>query len=155
MNFGVWLIVLILILDLTMHHTIEERHLFPILAEKMPQFSKNGDGAHILSHSGIHDGNFLRYQFANCFRRYLHYRFIELREAGWEVDRSAFRLFTYRNARMPGRLSGNSLSSSRWRGGWSYTLRFSVPIDQRKVADLRGENLVKYMTLADLEKIHI
>jgi hypothetical protein len=41
-----------------MHHTIEERHLFPILAETMPQFSKNnhGDGAHILSHRGIHDG---------------------------------------------------------------------------------------------------
>jgi len=43
-----------------MHHTIEERHLFPILAKTMPQFSKNdhGDGAHILSHKGIHDGIF-------------------------------------------------------------------------------------------------
>ena len=35
-------------------------------------------------------------------------------------------------------------------------LRFSVLINQHtKVADLRGENLVKYMTLADLEKIPI
>lgn len=43
-----------------MHHTIEERHLFPILAKTMPQFSENdhGDGAHILSHRGIHDGIF-------------------------------------------------------------------------------------------------
>ena len=43
-----------------MHHTIEERHLFPILAKNMPQFSKDdhGDGAHILSHRGIHEGIF-------------------------------------------------------------------------------------------------
>ncbi|TFK44742.1 hemerythrin HHE cation binding domain-containing protein [Crucibulum laeve] len=41
---------------LTMHHTIEERHIFPILAKKMPQFSNKADGAHILSHKGIHDG---------------------------------------------------------------------------------------------------
>ena len=51
----------LIILDLTMHHTVEERHLFPILAETMPQFSQNdqGDGAHILSHKGIHEGSFL------------------------------------------------------------------------------------------------
>lgn len=39
-----------------MHHTIEEQHLFPILAQKMPQFAKDKDGAHISSHKGIHDG---------------------------------------------------------------------------------------------------
>ncbi|EDR08837.1 uncharacterized protein LACBIDRAFT_249253, partial [Laccaria bicolor S238N-H82] len=41
---------------LTMHHTIEEQHLFPILAQKMPQFAKDKDGAHLSSHKGIHDG---------------------------------------------------------------------------------------------------
>jgi len=41
---------------LTMHHTIEERYLFPILAKSMPQFAENGDGAHITSHQGIHEG---------------------------------------------------------------------------------------------------
>jgi hemerythrin-like domain-containing protein len=35
-----------------MHHTIEERFLFPILAKRMPQFKDE----HIESHKGIHDG---------------------------------------------------------------------------------------------------
>ena len=39
-----------------MHHTIEERHLFPILAKSMPQFADNGGGGHITSHHGIHEG---------------------------------------------------------------------------------------------------
>ncbi|CAK5281531.1 unnamed protein product [Mycena citricolor] len=42
--------------DLTMHHTIEEAHIFPILATKMPQFSTETEHAHIDSHKGIHDG---------------------------------------------------------------------------------------------------
>lgn len=51
---------------LTMHHTIEEVHIFPILAKKMPQFAvhEHKEGAevdeeaknHIESHKGIHDG---------------------------------------------------------------------------------------------------
>ncbi|KAJ7647283.1 hemerythrin HHE cation binding domain-containing protein [Roridomyces roridus] len=41
---------------LTMHHTIEERHIFPVLAKRMPQFSTETDDAHIASHKGIHDG---------------------------------------------------------------------------------------------------
>ncbi|KDR75854.1 hypothetical protein GALMADRAFT_248584 [Galerina marginata CBS 339.88] len=41
---------------LTMHHTIEERYIFPILAKKMPQFANNDDGPHIASHHGIHEG---------------------------------------------------------------------------------------------------
>ena len=40
--------------DLTMHHTIEERHIFPLLAKKMPEFRANE--AHIKSHQGIHIG---------------------------------------------------------------------------------------------------
>ncbi|KAF7315619.1 Hemerythrin domain-containing protein [Mycena indigotica] len=41
---------------LTMHHTIEERHIFPILATKMPQFSTETDDGHLESHRGIHQG---------------------------------------------------------------------------------------------------
>ena len=43
-------------LDLTMHHTIEERHVFPILATRMPAF-KNDD-VHVKSHHAIHEGTF-------------------------------------------------------------------------------------------------
>ncbi|PPQ67260.1 hypothetical protein CVT25_005844 [Psilocybe cyanescens] len=41
---------------LTMHHTIEERYLFPILGKTMPQFAAKDNGAHIASHHGIHEG---------------------------------------------------------------------------------------------------
>ncbi|KAK7692743.1 hypothetical protein QCA50_004376 [Cerrena zonata] len=40
--------------QLTLHHTIEERHIFPILAKRMPSF--RNDEAHIKSHHGIHEG---------------------------------------------------------------------------------------------------
>ncbi|KIY73083.1 hypothetical protein CYLTODRAFT_387548 [Cylindrobasidium torrendii FP15055 ss-10] len=39
---------------LTVHHTIEERHIFPVLAKKMPAFQHNEE--HLKSHEGIHDG---------------------------------------------------------------------------------------------------
>nr|GAT56342.1 predicted protein [Mycena chlorophos] len=41
---------------LTMHHTIEERYIFPVLAKKMPQFATDADEGHIESHKGIHEG---------------------------------------------------------------------------------------------------
>ncbi|KAL0956565.1 hypothetical protein HGRIS_002702 [Hohenbuehelia grisea] len=41
---------------LTMHHTIEERHIFPKLAKRMPAFANTDDGAHWNSHRGIHQG---------------------------------------------------------------------------------------------------
>ncbi|KAJ7188181.1 hemerythrin/HHE cation-binding motif-containing protein [Mycena filopes] len=41
---------------LTMHHNIEERHIFPILAKRMPEFSTETEDAHIDSHKGIHTG---------------------------------------------------------------------------------------------------
>ena len=41
---------------LTMHHTIEEREIFPILAKRMPDFDHNTEGVHLKSHEGIHDG---------------------------------------------------------------------------------------------------
>lgn len=40
--------------DLTMHHTIEERHIFPVLAKRMPAFQN--DEVHLRSHHGIHEG---------------------------------------------------------------------------------------------------
>jgi len=43
-----------LVRHLTTHHTIEERYIFPILAERMPEFRE--DDVHIKSHQGIHDG---------------------------------------------------------------------------------------------------
>ncbi|KAJ7042111.1 hemerythrin HHE cation binding domain-containing protein [Mycena alexandri] len=41
---------------LTMHHTIEERQIFPILAQRMPEFSTETNDAHIDSHKAIHEG---------------------------------------------------------------------------------------------------
>ncbi|ORX38632.1 hypothetical protein BD324DRAFT_372514 [Kockovaella imperatae] len=43
---------------LTMHHTIEERYVFPQLARKMPQFKAGAreGGEHLKSHKAIHDG---------------------------------------------------------------------------------------------------
>ncbi|KAG8811521.1 hypothetical protein FRC17_002421 [Serendipita sp. 399] len=40
--------------DLTMHHDIEEAHVFPKLAKKMPEFRANE--RHKKSHKLIHDG---------------------------------------------------------------------------------------------------
>lgn len=40
------------LVDLTMHHTIEERYMFPQLAKRIPAFKEE----HIKSHKGIHDG---------------------------------------------------------------------------------------------------
>lgn len=45
-----------LITHLTMHHTIEETVLFPILGKKMPKFAQDEDGEHLESHKQIHDG---------------------------------------------------------------------------------------------------
>lgn len=43
-----------LFVELTMHHTIEEQHIFPVLAKRMPSF--RNDEAHLKSHHGIHEG---------------------------------------------------------------------------------------------------
>ncbi|KAF9033304.1 hypothetical protein BDZ89DRAFT_1063044 [Hymenopellis radicata] len=40
--------------SLTSHHTIEERHIFPVLGKRMPSFA--ADHEHLKSHQGIHDG---------------------------------------------------------------------------------------------------
>lgn len=43
-----------------MHRVQEERHIFPILARKMPQFKAGAreSGAHLKSHKQIHAGTF-------------------------------------------------------------------------------------------------
>ncbi|OCH92287.1 hypothetical protein OBBRIDRAFT_791398 [Obba rivulosa] len=43
-----------LIRSLTVHHTIEEQYIFPVLAKRMPAFGS--DEAHLKSHEGIHHG---------------------------------------------------------------------------------------------------
>lgn len=42
-----------------MHHTMEERHVFPILAKGIPKFASSTHGGHVDSHREIHDGVFL------------------------------------------------------------------------------------------------
>lgn len=42
--------------DLTMHHTIEERHIFPVLAKRIPKFAHTAEAGHVDSHRAIHDG---------------------------------------------------------------------------------------------------
>jgi len=51
---------IILLTELSNHHMIEERFIFPILAERMPQFKAE----HLESHKGIHDGK--------TFHRYIY-----------------------------------------------------------------------------------
>ncbi|KAG7440046.1 uncharacterized protein BT62DRAFT_938471 [Guyanagaster necrorhizus] len=41
---------------LTMHHTIEEKYIFSILARRMPEFSDMVNDGHIKSHQSIHHG---------------------------------------------------------------------------------------------------
>lgn len=43
--------------QLSMHHSVEENHVFPILAERMPDFKPGQDTAELLEqHRQIHDG---------------------------------------------------------------------------------------------------
>lgn len=54
-----------------MHHTIEERYLFPILGKTMPQFAAKDNGAHIASHHGIHEGTCFRLPGINSDHFYI------------------------------------------------------------------------------------
>lgn len=46
---------------LDLHHRIEEAHIFPLLAKKMPQFKAGSreSGEHLKSHKQIHDGKLM------------------------------------------------------------------------------------------------
>ncbi|KAF8973228.1 hypothetical protein BDZ97DRAFT_668029 [Flammula alnicola] len=105
---------------LTMHHTLEERHIFPILARSMPKFANNDDGAHIASHRGIHEG----------------LEKLEKLVTKWKDSPS-----TYSPADMRACLD-------------SFRDVLFHHLDE-EVADLPGENLKKYMTLADVEALPI
>ncbi|KAH9929509.1 uncharacterized protein BXZ73DRAFT_102040 [Epithele typhae] len=102
--------------SLTVHHTIEERHIFPFLAKRMTSFQD--DEVHLKSHEGIHHGVDA---LTKLVRRYLDepstYKPDEMREC---LDSWRKVLFDH--------------------------------LDQ-EVADLRGENMKKYWTLEEIERI--
>ncbi|KAF9475759.1 hypothetical protein BDN70DRAFT_219290 [Pholiota conissans] len=101
---------------LTMHHTIEERYIFPELAKFMPKFGNTNEGEHLESHRGIHEG------LEN----------LDILIAKWKKDPS-----TYSPTEMRACLDG-------------FREVLFHHLDE-EVADLRGENLKKYMTLADVD----
>jgi hypothetical protein len=45
------------LLDLNLHHSIEESQIFPKLAKRMPSFDHGAGGKHIESHKAIHKGS--------------------------------------------------------------------------------------------------
>jgi len=101
---------------LTLHHTIEERRIFPVLAKKMPEFRSNQ--AHIKSHQGIHKG-------------------LDALEAllkKWKAD--------------PKEYSPEDMKACL--DSWREVL--FVHLDE-EVRDLSGENMKKYWTLQELERI--
>jgi hypothetical protein len=55
------------LIDLTMHHTIEEQHIFPVLATRMPTFGDNE--AHLKSHHGIHEGKYSKLPVIATFKK--------------------------------------------------------------------------------------
>ncbi|KDQ57496.1 hypothetical protein JAAARDRAFT_193815 [Jaapia argillacea MUCL 33604] len=103
---------------LTFHHSLEERHIFPVLAEKMPQFDHAADGEHIKSHKGIHDGlDELDALILKWTENPSEYSPVEMREC---LD--GFREVLFRH------------------------------LDE-EVNDLKGENMKKYWTLEEMERI--
>lgn len=42
--------------DLEFHHSIEERHIFPVLAQRMPEFNHKSSAVHLEEHKAIHEG---------------------------------------------------------------------------------------------------
>ncbi|KAL4749851.1 hypothetical protein BDW72DRAFT_213827 [Aspergillus terricola var. indicus] len=69
---------------LSSHHSIEERYIFPLLAERMPEFAAGG----VLTeqHEVIHDGLIRLGAFLRGCERYLHGD-----EDGWGLDRGVLK----------------------------------------------------------------
>ncbi|EIM83064.1 uncharacterized protein STEHIDRAFT_141577 [Stereum hirsutum FP-91666 SS1] len=103
---------------LTIHHTIEERHIFPVLAKRMPMFAMENDGVHLESHKGIHHG---LEDLTNLVTKY-------------KKDPTSYKPEEFRAC----------LDS------WRQVL-FTHLDDE--VADLKGENMKKYWTLAEVDRI--
>ncbi|TFY65352.1 hypothetical protein EVJ58_g2029 [Rhodofomes roseus] len=104
---------------LTTHHTIEERYIFPVLAERMPEF--RDDEVHLKAHHGIHEGQYL-----------LNIHLITGNK--WNKDPTTFSPTEMRAC----------LDS------WREVL--FVHLDQ-EVKDLGAENVKRYWTLEELDKI--
>ncbi|EKM60436.1 uncharacterized protein PHACADRAFT_189570 [Phanerochaete carnosa HHB-10118-sp] len=101
---------------LTVHHTIEERHIFPLLAKRMPTFKD--DEQHIKSHHGIHEG---------------------LDKLGAFIEKWLAEPATYSPEEMKACLDG-----------WREVLFRHL---DEEVEDLRGENMKKYWTLEEVDRI--
>ncbi|KAI0743520.1 hypothetical protein C8Q80DRAFT_1181703 [Daedaleopsis nitida] len=103
---------------LTVHHTIEERHIFPVLAKRMPMFQDND--VHLKSHEGIHHGvDELTKKVRKWFDEPSTYSPEEMRTC---LDSWREVLFNH--------------------------------LDQ-EVKDLSGENMKKYWTLEEVDRIAI
>ncbi|KAF8893791.1 hypothetical protein BD779DRAFT_1503431 [Infundibulicybe gibba] len=103
---------------LTLHHTVEEQHFFPVLAKRMPNFGSGED--HIESHRKIHKG----------------LDDLEALVKKFQSDPTSYRPSEMRNC----------LDSFR-------TVLFKHLDDE--VADLSGENLKKYWTLEEVDKLGV
>lgn len=79
-----------------MHHTIEERHIFPLLAKYMPRFGIGADEVHIKSHRAIHDGTHIRHLIPSPYCSSIsHLQLIGLENleklvAKWKADPSKY-----------------------------------------------------------------
>jgi hemerythrin-like domain-containing protein len=104
--------------DLDFHHRIEEAHIFPLLAKRMPTFAKNE--RHIRSHREIHKG---------------------LDALSALVDKYAANNSSYDSAEMRACLD-------------SFRKVLFDHLDE-EVADLKGENMKKYWSLAEMDRMPI
>ncbi|KAL4993915.1 hypothetical protein BDV10DRAFT_197959 [Aspergillus recurvatus] len=69
---------------LSSHHSIEERYIFPLLADRMPEFAAGG--VLMAQHEVIHDGLVRLGAYLRGCERYL-----DRGEDGWRLDRGVLR----------------------------------------------------------------
>ncbi|KAF8664375.1 hypothetical protein AX16_000746 [Volvariella volvacea WC 439] len=105
--------------ELTVHHTVEERHFFPKLAKRMPQFKTTKDTAHMKSHEGIHRG----------------------------LDALSVLVQKYKE-------NPSSYSPEEMRACLDSFRDILFRHLDEEVADLSAENLKKYWTLEEVERLH-
>ncbi|KAF7964966.1 hypothetical protein HWV62_1300 [Athelia sp. TMB] len=117
-----------MISHLNTHHSIEEAYIFPKLAVKMPAFK----GEHLKSHKGIHKG-LDEYDLLHADILPLK---LEILIKKYKDDPTS-----YDPTELRACLDGFREVLFRH-------------LDE-EVADLQGENLRKYFTLAEVERIHI